>query len=51
MLFDPEGSSASVAEPDPVVEELKMVDVNSMTPIEALNKLSELQKKAGNGGE
>jgi DNA mismatch repair protein MutS len=51
MLFDPEGSSASVAEPDPVVEELKMLDVNSMTPIEALNKLSELQKKAGSGGE
>ncbi|MDA0524760.1 DNA mismatch repair protein MutS [Methanococcoides alaskense] len=51
MLFDPEGSSAPVAEPDPVVEELKELDVNSMTPIEALNKLSELQKKAGKGGK
>ncbi|HDN79534.1 MAG TPA: DNA mismatch repair protein MutS, partial [Chloroflexi bacterium] len=30
----------------PLVEELKALDVNSMTPLEALNKLYELQVKA-----
>ena len=29
-----------------VVEELEKLDINSLTPIEALNKLYELQKKA-----
>ncbi len=33
--------------PDPVMEDLKALDVNSMTPIEALNRLAELQKRAG----
>jgi hypothetical protein len=28
------------------VEELEKLDINSLTPIEALNKLYELQKKA-----
>jgi len=32
--------------PHPVVEELSKLDVNSMTPLEALNKLYELQQKA-----
>ena len=31
--------------PHPVVEELSRLDVNSMTPLEALNKLYELQQK------
>lgn len=32
-------------EPDPLYEEIKQIDVNGLTPIEALNKLSELVKK------
>ncbi len=32
-------------EPDPVLEELKSLDVLSMTPLEAITKLFELQKK------
>jgi DNA mismatch repair protein MutS len=31
---------------DPVIEELKKLDVTTMTPLEAINKLYELQKKA-----
>ena len=31
---------------DPIVEELRSLDVTSMTPLEAINKLFELQKKA-----
>ncbi|MDA8188359.1 MAG: DNA mismatch repair protein MutS [Dehalococcoidales bacterium] len=33
-------------EPDPALEELKSLDVLSMTPLEAITKLFELQKKA-----
>jgi len=31
--------------PNPVIEELKRIDISSMTPLEALNKLDELKKK------
>jgi len=31
----------------PVLEELAKLDINSLTPLEALTKLYELQKKAG----
>ena len=43
MLFGEDGES----EVSPVVEELKGMDVASMTPIEAINRLAELKKKAG----
>jgi DNA mismatch repair protein MutS len=33
--------------PDPVVEELKALDLERMTPIEALQKLAELRKRVG----
>ena len=33
----------------PVVEELEELDINSLTPLEAINKLYELQKKAREG--
>ncbi|WP_135606577.1 DNA mismatch repair protein MutS [Methanococcoides sp. NM1] len=49
MLFDPEGSAP--VEKDPVVEELKGLDVNNMTPMDALNKLCELQKRTGKNAE
>jgi DNA mismatch repair protein MutS len=32
--------------PDPLVEELRSIDVNALTPLEALNKLAELQRRA-----
>jgi DNA mismatch repair protein MutS len=32
--------------PDPMVEELRLIDVNSLTPLEALNRLAELQRRA-----
>jgi DNA mismatch repair protein MutS len=34
-------------EPSPVLEELKKLDVDSLTPLEALTRLYELKKKAG----
>ena len=33
----------------PLLEELEKLDINSLTPLEALNKLYELKKKAGEG--
>jgi DNA mismatch repair protein MutS len=37
------------SEPDPLVEELKALAVDEMTPLEALTKLYELQRKAREG--
>ncbi|MBI3923075.1 MAG: DNA mismatch repair protein MutS, partial [Armatimonadetes bacterium] len=34
------------AAPNPVVEELKLLEVEEMTPVQALNKLAELKEKA-----
>ncbi|MCX9082907.1 MAG: DNA mismatch repair protein MutS [Candidatus Methanoperedens sp.] len=42
MLFD----SENTAKESPVVGELKKLDVDAMTPLEALNALAELKKKA-----
>jgi len=33
--------------PDPVMADLKALDVNSMTPLEAMNRLADLQRRAG----
>jgi DNA mismatch repair protein MutS len=35
------------AQLDPMVEELKALDLNTLTPLEALNRLAELQRRAG----
>lgn len=48
MLFDP-GSSKGNSEqrdnkPNPVEETLRVLNVDAMTPIEALNKLHELKR-------
>lgn len=37
-------------EPDPVVEELRRVEVDRMTPVDALNALARLRKMLGEGG-
>jgi DNA mismatch repair protein MutS len=34
-------------EPDPMVEELKSLDVDTLTPLEALNRLAEFKRRAG----
>jgi len=33
--------------PDPMVEELESLDVNSLTPLEALNRLADFKRRAG----
>lgn len=44
-LFTPISSPEPPSQPHPVIEELKGLNVNTLTPLEALNKLAELQKK------
>ncbi|TQD26730.1 DNA mismatch repair protein MutS [Methanolobus vulcani] len=44
ILFDQEATYTETT-PDPLIEELKKIDVNSMTPLEALNKLHEIKSK------
>jgi hypothetical protein len=34
------------AAPDPMAEELRRIDVNALTPLEALNRLAELKRRA-----
>jgi DNA mismatch repair protein MutS len=34
------------APPEPLAEELRSIDVNRLTPLEALTKLAELRQKA-----
>ena len=34
-------------QPDPMVEELKLLDVNTLTPLEALNRLADFKRRAG----
>jgi DNA mismatch repair protein MutS len=34
------------AVPDPMVEELRLIDVNALTPLEALNRLADLKRRA-----
>lgn len=36
--------------PHPMMEELRTLDLDGMTPLEALNRLAELQRRAGKGG-
>jgi DNA mismatch repair protein MutS len=40
LFSDPQG-------PDPMVEELKSLDVNTLTPLEALNRLADFKRRAG----
>jgi DNA mismatch repair protein MutS len=35
------------ARPDPMMEELKALDVNTLTPLEALNRLADFKRRAG----
>jgi DNA mismatch repair protein MutS len=35
------------AVPDPVMTDLRAIDLDALTPLEALNRLAELQKRAG----
>ena len=41
------GLFSEASPPDPMVEELRSIDVNSLTPLEALNRLADFQRRVG----
>jgi DNA mismatch repair protein MutS len=45
------GQTPPPAKPDPVLERIRGLDPNSMTPIEALQELAKLKDEAGSSGE
>jgi len=44
MVFDPESGEGTTSESHPVVEKLKKIDVENMTPMDAMNELWKLKK-------
>jgi DNA mismatch repair protein MutS len=40
-------SRASLPQPHPIIEEMKQIDLFSMTPLDALNRLADLQRRIG----
>ncbi len=51
MLFDPDGLSSGQNKPDPIIEEIRGLDLNEMTPVDALNKLYEIKDKLDKTGK
>jgi DNA mismatch repair protein MutS len=45
-----EPSRASLPQPHPIIEEMKQIDLFSMTPLDALNRLADLQRRIGPTG-
>ena len=41
----PEASDPTLPEPHPIIQEMKQMDLFSMTPLEALNRLADLQRR------
>jgi len=48
---DKEPSHASLPQPHPIIEEVKQIDLFSMTPLDALNRLADLQRRIGPTGQ
>jgi len=42
-----ESCSTSLPRPHPIIEEMKQIDLFSMTPLDALNRLADLQRRIG----
>jgi DNA mismatch repair protein MutS len=41
----------SLPHPHPIIEEVKQIDLFSMTPLDALNRLADLQRRIGPTGQ
>ena len=46
----PASRSSATPQPDPVVDDLQALDLDALTPLEALNRLAELQRRAQGAG-
>ncbi len=47
LTSEEESPRASLPQPHPIIEEVKQIDLFSMTPLDALNRLADLQRRIG----
>jgi len=47
LSSEKEATCVSLPQPHPIIEEMKQIDLFSMTPLDALNRLADLQRKIG----
>ena len=51
MSSEKEPPRASLPQPHPIIEEMKQIDLFSMTPLDALNRLADIQRRIGPTGQ
>jgi DNA mismatch repair protein MutS len=51
VSLEKESPRASLPQPHPIIEEVKQIDLFSMTPLDALNRLADLQRRIGPTGQ
>ena len=51
VSLEKEAPRASLPQPHPIIEEMKQIDLFSMTPLDALNRLADLQRRIGPTGQ
>src|SRR5262249_13086916 len=47
LALEKEATCSSLPQPHPIIEEMKQIDLLSMTPLHALNRLADLQRRIG----
>ena len=51
VSLEKETPQASLPKPHPIIEEMKQIDLFSMTPLDALNRLADIQRRIGPAGQ
>jgi DNA mismatch repair protein MutS len=51
LSLEKESLRASLPHPHPIIEEMKQIDLFSMTPLDALNRLADLQRRISPSGQ
>jgi DNA mismatch repair protein MutS len=51
VSLEKEPPRTSLPQPHPIIEEVKQIDLFSMTPLDALNRLADLQRRIGPTGQ
>jgi DNA mismatch repair protein MutS len=50
LSSEKEATCGSLPQPHPIIEEMKQIDLFSMTPLDALNRLADIQRRIGPTG-
>jgi DNA mismatch repair protein MutS len=51
VSLEKETPQTSLPKPHPIIEEMKQIDLFSMTPLDALNRLADIQRRIGPAGQ